>query len=129
MLCTLSYKCQVLELLEHHPQCINYVNPSSRTPLYVAAWKGHVSVVRLLLEHGADINRSMHNMSWNSGATPLSMAAAYGRAEVVQLLAEAGADIDHAIEDLELLLEDGVKLGLILWCWGGADSSSVRTAC
>ena len=30
---------------------------------------------------------------------------------------------------LELLREDGVKLGLILWCWGGADSSSLRTAC
>lgn len=55
-------------------------------PLYVAAQNGHAAVVRLLVEAGAVVNRTMPN-----GWTPLHIAAHNGHTEVVQLLASGQA--------------------------------------
>ncbi len=56
----------------------------------VCAAEGHVQVLRLLLQHGADINIRAAN-----GSTPLHWAAQQGRLEVVTELVHSGADI-HA---------------------------------
>ncbi|MCC6003801.1 MAG: ankyrin repeat domain-containing protein [Thermofilum sp.] len=62
---------------------------SDLTPLHWAAFLGHVDVVRLLLEHGAEVNaRNKY------GETPLHRAAAYGRADAARLLLEHGADVN-----------------------------------
>ena len=55
---------------------------------YIASLKGHVDVVRMLVEHGADINKAK-----NTGATPLFMASSKGHVDVVRVLVEQGADI------------------------------------
>jgi ankyrin repeat protein len=47
------------------------------------------SVLRLLLEHGADIN-----VRSRSGWTPLYLASMNGALEVVRLLLEHGADVE-----------------------------------
>lgn len=49
----------------------------------------HVDAVRLLLEHGADVNARDEN----DNATPLHFAVAFG-ADVVRVLLDAGADVN-----------------------------------
>jgi hypothetical protein len=53
---------------------------SAHTPLVLAIKAGHLSLVGLLLEHGADANGLSQKL------TPLSHAAMTGRADIVQLL-------------------------------------------
>lgn len=54
------------------------------TPLILAATAGHVDVVEILLEHGAEIEAQ----SERTKDTPLSLACSGGRYEVKQLLCE-----------------------------------------
>lgn len=70
--------------------------PSRQVALALASQHGHVEVVRLLLEAGADPNR--HNPEgFHSHSTPLHQAAWAGHADVVRLLVERGARLD--VED------------------------------
>jgi hypothetical protein len=79
-------------LIEYDPAYINAGDKDGETPLFCAS-EGHNfkdgSVVRLLLEHGADINAPSQY-----GWTPLHVASYLGALEVVRLLLEHGADVE-----------------------------------
>src|SRR5438093_1441678 len=82
---------QVAELLDQHPDLINERghlpgNTGLRTALHFGV--GHESVVRLLLERGADPNIR----DGGDDAMPLHFAAERGDMNVVRLLIEHGAD-------------------------------------
>ena len=100
----------------NHPS--GHISSVTRDLIAEAAHSGHPDVVRLLLDAGADPNRSIPGMP-----TPLQAAAEGGHADVVGLLLGAGADVNmrglggatalHAaaqggtIETVRLLLEAG----------------------
>ena len=63
------------------------VNKTGWTPLHYAASRGHLDVIRLLLDNYAFIDAASPN-----GTTPLMMAAQYGSDDAVKLLLDEGAD-------------------------------------
>ena len=76
-------KAKVERLLSHFLVDVN----CESAPLRVAAHLGHKDVVQLLLDKGADPNKTNYD-----GWTPLHGAASRGHTNVVQLLLERGAD-------------------------------------
>ena len=64
------------------------VNKPGWTPLHYAATNGHLEIMNLLLENHAYIDAESPNKT-----TPLMMAAQYGTPSAVKLLLEAGADV------------------------------------
>jgi ankyrin repeat protein len=78
------------------------------TPLMRAAKKGDVTVVRLLLEHGADPGQASA-----SGATPLMLAAGYGgTARFAEYDVKHGTEADM-IETARLCLEHGADINAV----------------
>ena len=67
---------------------VDHQDKNGATALFIATCKGNLSVVRLLLDRGADVNLS------TSGVTPLGVAALKGHLSVVQLFVDYGADVD-----------------------------------
>jgi ankyrin repeat protein len=67
---------------------------NGQTPLCLASWKGHESIVSLLLEEGADVNAKS-----SYGWTPLLVACQNGHDSIVSLLLEKGADVNVKDED------------------------------
>ena len=65
------------------------VNKPGWTPLHYAATGGHIAVMELLLDNSAYIDAESPN-----GSTPLMMAAMYGSPLAVKLLIQAGADLN-----------------------------------
>jgi len=67
---------------------VNFMNRYGERALQLAAWRGHVGVVRWLLERGAEVNRT--GKQWNA----LHYAAFAGHADIARLLIERGADVN-----------------------------------
>jgi ankyrin repeat protein len=65
------------------------VNKPGWTPLHYAATSGNVPIIELLLDNSAYIDAESPN-----GSTPLMMAAMYGTPESVKVLIQAGADLN-----------------------------------
>ncbi|KAE8283979.1 Protein TANC2 Tetratricopeptide repeat, ankyrin repeat and coiled-coil domain-containing protein 2 [Larimichthys crocea] len=96
------------------------------TALSWACLKGHLPVVRCLVESGAATDHADKN-----GRTPLDLAAFYGDSEVVQFLVDHGAMIEHVdysgMRPLDravgcrntsvvvALLKKGAKIGPATW--------------
>jgi RNA polymerase sigma factor (sigma-70 family) len=59
------------------------------TPLHTAVFHRQLQIVRLLLDHGADVNSRPHG-----NYMPLHTAAAFGDVATAQILLEAGADLN-----------------------------------
>lgn len=77
---------------------VNTPDSCGFTPLYIAAYKGHTEVVRMLLE--AQVNVDDGNI------TPLVAAAENGHSDVVKLLLDHGADLNIVIQPDQLTVYD-----------------------
>jgi|GEM_PF-816838 len=81
--------------LAKQPGLANQLNDSRRSPLYVATIRGHLDLVRLLLEHGADTNLSEHCAD---KGRPLFEASDQNNIDMMKLLIEHGADADAYVD-------------------------------
>lgn len=76
------------------------------TPLYIACNHGHVDVVNLLLDYGAEINKGSY-----IGATPLHIASNNGLNDIVVTLLNGGADVNAKDKDDETPLHWAARRG------------------
>jgi hypothetical protein len=89
--CSASLPELALYILAMPDVNLNIKDGRGETPLYLAAAVGLSTVVRVLLEKGAELN----NLS--SGTSPLSIACANSQKEIAIQLIAAGADINVGI--------------------------------
>ena len=95
-------------VLVAHGAEVNAKSADARTPLMVAAGRtGGLAIVKLLLEHGANVNPTV-----NPGAesSPLLEAAMAGEPEILQALLEKGASLKD-IGGMALSLAAGADCG------------------
>jgi|ERR1043166_252846 ankyrin repeat protein len=85
---------RVKGLLDEDASLVSAKDSDGSTPLHCATWKGHQTVVELLLSRGAEVNAHNQNDHW--GTTPLHAAAHANQRAIAELLIAHGADI-HAI--------------------------------
>ncbi|WWC73236.1 uncharacterized protein I206_107202 [Kwoniella pini CBS 10737] len=74
----------VQALIKRDPRTINLKDPFGYTPLHLAADRGHVEMVKLLLRHGAD-----REAIDEDNQTPQLLAEISGRDEIVEILKQA----------------------------------------
>ena len=72
--------------------------------LLVAGKAGHLSVIKVLLDHGMS-----PNYSGQDGSTPLQAAAIAGHEDVVEILLERGADPNNQDVALRTLLDEATR--------------------
>jgi ankyrin repeat protein len=99
----------VRTLIEYKPADIDARDEYGWTPSLLASGGQNFkdgSVLRLLLEHGADINVQDGN-----GLTPLQWASFNGALEVVRLLLEHGADVEAKNKYGKTALQEAVQEG------------------
>jgi len=79
-------------LLKKGVTSINEGDKENMTPLHLSCERGHPEIVKLLLDHGADIEAKD-----GMGRTPLAFTAGSRNMEVVHILVERGADINYSV--------------------------------
>ncbi len=81
-------------LLRFHPHLATTRDGRGDQPIFHAARNGDTELVRLLIEHGADVNAAN-----DSSHTVLYCAGGHGHVETLRLLLETGADPDASFTD------------------------------
>lgn len=104
-ICTAAFTgdlSRVRELLEEDPSLANRVSEytsyyiGSGAPLKNAAARGHIEIIKLLLEYGADPNLPEEGIAPNGHA--LYAAVSNGHIDIVKLLLEHGAYVNPEVE-------------------------------
>ncbi len=80
--------------VDFHPSSIH----SHGMPLVIAATGGKLDMVRLLLEHGADVNGQLPGREFADKGLALLHSFTNGHLDVVHLLLDHGADVDAWVD-------------------------------
>lgn len=98
----------------------NQKNGDGKTPLMLAAQRGHVAVAQMLLEKYADNLDSVVNATDNEGCSVLFHAVKKGRIELIWLLINSGAKVDrvdsqgNSIANLVAEMGDAILLNKVV---------------
>ena len=112
----------IQELFAHQAQPINAEtydeddDAHGWTALHLAARKGHVDVIKFLLDQGANIDAETEDHD-----TPLEMAALHGHLDAVQMLVDNGSDLDQSFKGYSALTYSGVEIAEYLRLRGARD--------
>lgn len=87
-------KATVQDLLSKEPSLVGARDADQSTPLHWAAWKGHVEIIEVLLDAGADVHAHSQNAHW--GTTALHAAAHANQRGAAATLIDRGADVNAA---------------------------------
>ncbi len=128
MACATGNLERVRELLDQDPSLVNRLSDYSSyyigcgAPIKNAAARGHLEVVKLLLERGADPNLPEEGIAPNGHA--LYSAAANGHLEIVTLLLEHGGfpnvDVESSADTLSRAISNQDQKMVELLCMHGA---------
>ncbi len=94
-------------------------NSEDQTPLMLASAEGHVNVVTLLINKGAEVNavaNPQKGVHISLKRTALLAAATQGMSEIASLLIQKGADVNA---------RNGRGETALMWLSGNADDSGV----
>ncbi|XP_067272880.1 ankyrin repeat domain-containing protein 6b [Pseudorasbora parva] len=96
---------------EHVVQLINKgakvaVTKNGRTPLHLAAYKGHIAVVRILLAAGCDLD-----IQDDADQTAVHRAAVVGNTDVISALVQEGCALDRQDKDGNTALHEAAWHG------------------
>ncbi|KAI0289232.1 ankyrin repeat-containing domain protein [Russula brevipes] len=92
-------------LIIAHAEDVNASCGRRGTPLHAAVYMGHLDAARVLLDHGADVNRNLGDRHRRRRA-PLAIAHRRGNLEAMRLLLEYGADVNAQYDDAGSVLDD-----------------------
>jgi ankyrin repeat protein len=82
----------MVTLLLQNGTNVSSINNKNETRLHMLCfYGGHMNILTLLLQSGADVNLNMHNTS--STSTPLQIACDKGYVDTVTILIQYGADV------------------------------------
>jgi len=84
---------------------VNAKGVCSLNGLHAAVMHGHISMVRLLLKYGANVNGT------RGPRNALVAALSGGHEDIVQLLLENGADFDMEMGELDSVLQTALSKG------------------
>jgi ankyrin repeat protein len=90
----LGFRDLAERLIAEHPEHVNAKCGSEGTPMNIAARAGHIDILSLLLERGADVSGQGH-----AGQSPLHRASFGGKLEAGKALLDRGADINARDKD------------------------------
>jgi len=112
---------EIKSLLEEGADIETTAGSNQINLLYLASGLGHLSIVKLILDKGAQVDKPIKD-----GTTPLLIASYQGHSEIVRRLLEKGAQVDKArnndttplyiaceqghIEIVRLLLDKGAQV-------------------
>jgi ankyrin repeat protein len=81
----------VIEALGRLGADVNRAAKDGRTPVFMAAEKGHTAAIEALGKLGADVNRASDGADVNRAWTPLAIALDRGHAAAADALRRLGA--------------------------------------
>lgn len=81
---------------------LNIPSPEGKTALHFAAWNDHASIIKIMIEQGANVDV---NVKDSDGRAAIHLAASRGHISVVQTLLDAKADLDIRAGTTSALIE------------------------